>query len=82
LAHWIWLRRNTLVFEGTFIHPNIVFKGAVDALDEFKKCHMQIQMFLYQRLTVVFLTVKLNWQPLPIGFIKVNWDAAITTKDV
>jgi len=41
LARWIWLRRNTLVFEGTFIHPNIVFKGAVDALDEFKKCHMQ-----------------------------------------
>jgi len=40
LARWIWLRRNTLVFEGTFIHPNIVFKGAVDALDEFKRCHM------------------------------------------
>jgi hypothetical protein len=28
LARRIWLRRNTLVFEGTFIHPNIVFKGA------------------------------------------------------
>lgn len=38
-------------------------------------------MFLYKRLTVVFLTVELNWQPPPIGFIKVNWDAVITTKD-
>jgi hypothetical protein len=37
LARRIWLRRNKLVFEGAFIPPSLVFKEAVEAIEEYKK---------------------------------------------
>jgi hypothetical protein len=41
MARQIWLRRNSLVFEGVFRHPDEVYAEAVEALEEFKRCNSQ-----------------------------------------
>jgi hypothetical protein len=35
ISRRIWLRRNKFIFENNFTHPHMVFKEAVDSLDEF-----------------------------------------------
>jgi hypothetical protein len=34
----IWFRRNTMLFEGHFTHPDEVFNGSLKSLAEFKEC--------------------------------------------
>lgn len=41
MARRIWLRRNSLVFEGVFRHPNEVYAEVAEALEEFKRCNSQ-----------------------------------------
>lgn len=38
MSRHIWLRRNSLNFEGTFSHPNVVFVEAGKSLIEFERC--------------------------------------------
>jgi hypothetical protein len=37
LAHRIWFRRNKLVFEGAFTHPDDIFSAAVSFIREYKE---------------------------------------------
>jgi hypothetical protein len=34
----IWLRRNSLIFEGIFLHPNTLMMEAINAQDENRRC--------------------------------------------
>jgi ribonuclease HI len=80
IARRIWLRRNTLIFEGIFRHPAEVFKGAVSTLEEFKRCnHMELTAIESNNLPT--MARQKNWQPPPSGIIKINWDAAINVKE-
>jgi hypothetical protein len=44
----IWLRRNSLVFEGTFAHPDSVLKDAILAQAEYRRCNKQEQSLLLE----------------------------------
>jgi len=55
-------------------------KGLIDALEEFKKCHMLDPNISIQEVDSCIPHSR-AWQSPPLGFIKVNWDAAINTKD-
>lgn len=46
LARRIWLRRNTLVFEGLFTPPSTVFSCAVENLQEYRLCMQEVQPVL------------------------------------
>jgi ribonuclease HI len=76
VARCIWLRRNFLIFNDIFTHPNVVFAEAEKSLTEIKKCQIKESRVM---LGEVFVPCNTNvkWQPPPHGLIKVNWDASI-----
>lgn len=66
LARRILLRRNALIFEGVFIHPNNVYAEAATSLEEFKSC-TKIEMQPTQTDEVERDTCMTGWQPPPNG---------------
>jgi hypothetical protein len=60
MARCIWLRRNTLVFEGDFRHPSEVFEGAVVALGEFKRCN-STDLSLRDKINDIRTSRQLRW---------------------
>jgi hypothetical protein len=75
VARKIWLRRNSLVFDGKFIHPNILFSEAVSACYDFCRCNM---------LPLPTVSVEgggpvpnHSWQAPSSGVTKINWDASL-----
>jgi len=79
LARQIWLRRNSYVFEGEFRHPNVVFDGAVRAIEEYRRCLQQDRDLLNKEQQLTEAMEK-KWTPPTEGKIKVNWDAAVNVK--
>jgi ribonuclease HI len=79
LARRIWLRRNTLVFEGTFVHPDTVCKGRATSLNEFKRCNGKECIERSPRGTEPIFRPS-SWIPPPSGIFKVNWDASLSLK--
>jgi hypothetical protein len=79
-ARRIWLRRNTLVFEGDFRHPSEVFEGAVAALEDFNRCN-STDLNPGDDTNDIQTSRQLRWHPPPDDFIKINWDAAINEKE-
>ncbi|XP_062166249.1 uncharacterized protein LOC133872693 [Alnus glutinosa] len=79
LAQRIWLRRNTLVFEGTFAHPDTVYKEGANSLNEFKRCNEKESIELSPRGTEP-ISRPSSWIPPPSGIFKVNWDASLGLK--
>jgi hypothetical protein len=59
----IWLRRNAMVFEGNFSHPNVVFSAAVNSLVEFKQ-YNQKEEDPIQSVALVSTRENLSWQLL------------------
>jgi ribonuclease HI len=80
VARKLWLRRNSLVFEGIFRHPNEVLEEAIVALEDFRRCNdLETQK---AKLPVVANNSGLDrWSPPSFGEFKVNWDASINSKD-
>ncbi|KAF5477145.1 hypothetical protein F2P56_003817 [Juglans regia] len=70
----IWLRRNKMVFENSFMHPMQVARQAAIHLTEFKAAHFGSKREVEQSL--VHPSV---WVPPPENFIKINWDAAVSS---
>jgi ribonuclease HI len=80
IARRIWLRRNTLVFEGVFIHPNEVYAKAGVSLKEFHRCNTQ--KILPPTGGVDLCPARQQrWSPPPTGLIKINWDVALNIKE-
>lgn len=80
IARKLWLRRNSLVFERIFRHPNEVLEEAIVALEDFRRCNdLENQKVM---LPVVVNNPRLDRWSLPsFGDFKVNWDASINSKD-
>ncbi|XP_042944508.1 uncharacterized protein LOC122278379 [Carya illinoinensis] len=68
----IWLRRNKLVFEGSFMHPNLVVSQASLSLAAYKEAQGS------RKSTPQASSTRMTgWYPPPSGSIKINWDAAV-----
>jgi hypothetical protein len=46
IAKKIWLRRNTVVDSGEFLHPNSMTTGAILFAEEYKKANLTESVFL------------------------------------
>jgi hypothetical protein len=60
----IWLRRNSLIFEGTFSYPNVVFAEVEKSLIEFKRCQFKESSGLQDGETTP-CSRNIKWQPTP-----------------
>lgn len=41
MAQQIWFRRNSVVHEEEFIHPNYLVRGALESSEEYKKANLR-----------------------------------------
>jgi ribonuclease HI len=69
----IWLRRNKLLHEGIFSHPDSVVSHATEALREYH----QVQAATQSVETPAGPPPTGKWEAPPLGWHKVNWDAAL-----
>jgi hypothetical protein len=79
VARKVWLRRNSLVFEGVFRHPKEVLEEAFLSLEDFRKWNSLEESNVMQSGSVSFSRMD-RWSPPPHGRVKVNWDASINFK--
>jgi hypothetical protein len=79
MARRIWFRRNSVVHNGSFTHPNMVYREALLAHEEFKLCNLPEKQVALQAREID-KGGQILWKPHPTGVIKVNWDAAINKK--
>jgi hypothetical protein len=77
IARRIWLRRNLVVHENSFIHPNRLVQEAVVALDEFWKANDADERPARQKGEIT----RNPWQQPPVNMIKINWDARSCGKE-
>ncbi|XP_062170938.1 uncharacterized protein LOC133876698 [Alnus glutinosa] len=75
VARRIWLQRNSLVFEGKFLHPNTLYAEAISACDDFY-CSTKTTMVLAS-VSVDVQELARIWKAPSAGLIKINWDAAL-----
>ena len=73
VARRIWLRRNTLIHEGTFSHPNAIVVQATTALKEYHYAQMEPKV----EVAPLGHAQSGGWEALQLGWHKVNWDAAL-----
>jgi hypothetical protein len=79
VARKVWLRRNSLVFEGVLRHPKEVLEEAILSLEDFRKWNSLEESNVLQSESVSSSRMD-RWSPLPHGRVKVNWDASINFK--
>jgi len=71
----IWLRRNSLIVEGTFLHPNTLMIKAINAQDEYRRC-MSTEFRIEEGRTSC-CDRQSRWKHPPEGIYKCNWDAYV-----
>jgi hypothetical protein len=78
IARKIWLRRNTLIFEGSFKNPLDVLKSVMISLQDY---NISLCCDNTRGLKPVASTVRKCqvWVAPPPDFIKINWDAAVNS---
>jgi ribonuclease HI len=79
IARRIWLRRNKLIFESSFSHPQIIYSEAVAQLEEYQRCNKKGDYLVQVENMQTIPSPHVEWCPPPLGIIKVNWDASINT---
>ncbi|KAF5447221.1 hypothetical protein F2P56_032789 [Juglans regia] len=72
-ARGIWLRRNNMVFENSFMQPMQVARQAAIHLTDFKAVQFGSKREIEQSQD--HLSV---WVPPPVNFNKINWDATLS----
>lgn len=77
VARGIWFRRNKLVFERAFSHPDDVFSAAINFIREYKKRLVKDKPLVQSEMNLGVSRDIATWSPPPYGFIKINWDTAI-----
>jgi hypothetical protein len=70
----IWLRRNSLIFEGIFLHPNTLMMEAINAQDEYRRCLSPEARIEEGRTSC---DRRSRWTYPPEGIYKCNWDASV-----
>jgi ribonuclease HI len=73
LARRIWLRRNALIHEGVFSHPSALSVTAAEFLEAFQKAQEEQKTPRVE--TGPYAPGQ--WKPPPVGWHKINWDAAL-----
>jgi hypothetical protein len=81
VARKIWLRRNSLVFEGIFQSPNELYAEAVSYLEDFKSSNKEEDILEDSFSIADPAQSTLVWKPPTPGFMKVNWDASLNHKE-
>jgi ribonuclease HI len=76
IARRIWLRRNRVVHEGIFSHPNSLVQQARQATEDF---HLALGLKEHQQPSLGTPSLQLWHAPLG-GWIKVNTDASVDKK--
>jgi hypothetical protein len=71
----IWLRRNTLVFEGSFTPPAILLGQAKIKHSEF------VQAISPEIDQTEAVQTSSSWKSPPFGVLKANWDVAVNSKE-
>ncbi|XP_059439185.1 uncharacterized protein LOC132171798 [Corylus avellana] len=73
LSRQLWLRRNMLLHEGVFIHPNMLVQRVVNGVADFGKA---MGREYHEGEPTGSMDVE-KWKAPPTGCLKVNWDAAL-----
>lgn len=76
IARRIWLRRNLVVHEDSFLHPNQVVRESVTSLEEYWNANDRVTEATDQQATLTTIP----WQLPPTMMLKINWDAAMGEK--
>jgi hypothetical protein len=69
----IWLRRNEVVHEGSFLHPNTLVHRAKMALEDF----LVVSPYVTAKSNLTTTHGVQCWCALDSGWVKVNWDASL-----
>ncbi|XP_041011502.1 uncharacterized protein LOC121255306 [Juglans microcarpa x Juglans regia] len=72
LTRLIWFRRNSLIHDGHFQSPNVLFDNAVKVVDEYCNARAKSARFGIQNLLPTT-----RWETPPSSWVKVNWDVAV-----
>ncbi|XP_059442109.1 uncharacterized protein LOC132174476 [Corylus avellana] len=73
IAQRIWARRNEMVHEGDFIHPNRLVRESSETLHFFSTPTEEGNV----GLNTILQEASVKWEKPPFGRYKVNWDVAI-----
>lgn len=73
MARGIWLRRNDLVFSNKFSNPMVVVSQARDMTANFHLVAAQPSLDASPSIRLQSL-----WEKPPVGWLKTNWDAALS----
>lgn len=76
IARPIWMRRNEVLHEGSFVHPTSLVQRAVQAVEDYRRAQ--------ERNGLVRDTQEnqpaMGWKLPDTGWYKANWDAAVGEK--
>jgi hypothetical protein len=72
LARGIWFKRNKLVFEGAFSHPNDIFSAVLSFIREYKESLVNDKPPVQPDTNPGASKDIAMWSPPPHGFIKIN----------
>lgn len=75
IAKRIWLRRNAVIHEGTFLYPNDIVQQSSRVLQEFHQAQVGAPTDFFH----VVNTSPIKWMAPPQGWYKANWNASIMT---
>jgi hypothetical protein len=73
LSRLLWLRRNELIYEGKFSHPNMLVQRVVNQVADFDKAMVRER---HEGERTRSTDVE-KWKAPPFGRMKVNWDATL-----
>jgi hypothetical protein len=79
VARNIWLRRNALIFQGTFLSPHRVWEESTSLLEDFRKFSHGEENVATASSHSVLSSLEV-WCPPPEIYIKINWDASVAPK--
>jgi hypothetical protein len=79
IAHRIWLRRNSVVHGGDFLHPNEVILSVTNAIIEYKGA-LEIDIPSLDSDDLGFSHGMSLWRLPPSEIFKAKWDATLNSK--
>jgi hypothetical protein len=73
IARCIWLRRNQVIHENAFLHPNQLLRDLLTSLEEYKIVNVMADEAPKQQ-TILSSN---PWQSPPASMIKINWNIVV-----
>jgi hypothetical protein len=76
VARNIWLRKNSLIFQGSFLSPNRVWEESFSFMHDFRMFSQGEKDVASASSQIVHSPIGV-WHPPPDNFFKINWDASV-----